>query len=152
MIKATRREGCKFFRCLLLGLALAALAVDIAAAGRAALVPDINVAVGRAREVMRTAADKHEFFAYSSAGGLTIAPVSPADPIDAASARRLSMEVEMKTGHQKAKKKDTQLNSPAGAEPAIMFPRKSDEDSQMREPKPAKEYRRPTPPKSEESR
>ena len=62
------------------------------------------------------------------------------------------MEVEMKTGHQKANKKDTQLNSPAGAHPAVMFPKKSDEDSQMREPKPAKVHRRPTPPKSEESR
>ena len=137
-----------FSRCLA-GLALAAVAVDGAAAGPAALVPEIN----GARAVMRpAAADGHQFFVYSSLGGPTIAPVPPADLIHAASARKLLMEVEMKTGHQKADKKDTQLNSPAGATPAVMFPKKSDEDSQVREPKPVKVPRNPTPPKSGESR
>jgi hypothetical protein len=166
--KAITREGCKnaFSRCLV-GLALAAVAVDSAAAGRAALVIgnatppeasglsntrhgsaqnipfatklykhimepglDMNVALGRARPVvMRMAADGHQFFA------------------SAASAQRLSMEVEMKTGTQKAKK-NPKLDSPVGAHPAVMFPKKSDEDLHTREPKPAKVYRRPTPPKS----
>ena len=93
---------------------------------------DGNVALGRARDVVRRmAADGREFFA------------------DAASLQRLSMEVEMKTGHQKSKK-DPQLDSPVGAHPAVMFPKKSDEDLQMKKPKPAKVYRPPTPPKSEE--
>ena len=114
-----------------------------------ALVPEMN----GARAVMRpAAADGHQFFVYSSLGGPTIAPVPPADLIHAASARKLSMEDEMKTGHQKADKRNTQLNSPAGATPAVMFPKKSDEDSQVREPKPVKVPRSPTPPKSGESR
>jgi hypothetical protein len=152
-------------RCLV-GLALVALAADSAAAGRAALVgsaadqdgrrcrtlarcmaPDPNVALDRRRdEVMRMAADRHEVFVYSSPSGLTVALV-PADPTDAASARRLSMEVEMKTGHRKYNKKDTQLDSPAGARPAVMYPKKDDEDVQNVEPKPAKVHRPPTPPK-----
>ena len=34
----------------------------------------------------------------------------------------------MKTGNQKADKRNTQLNSPAGATPAVMFPKESDEE------------------------
>ena len=58
MTKGIRREGCKnaFSRCLV-GLALAAVAVDSAAAGRAALVPDIDDRGLAARAtVMRPAA------------------------------------------------------------------------------------------------
>ena len=121
--KTMRREGCK--NAFLIGLALAAGAVNSAAAERAALVIgnavhraasglsntgsishdrsaqktpfattdmerglDRNVALGRARDVvMRMAADRREFFA------------------DVASLQRLSMEVEMKTGHQKSTKR-----------------------------------------------
>jgi hypothetical protein len=149
LTKVIRREGCKnaFSRCLA-GLALAVISMDGAGAGRVALFPEIN----GARAVMRPAADGHQFFVYSSSGGPTIAPVRPADLIHAALARKLSMEVEMKTGHQKADKKDTQLNSPAGATPAVMFPKKSDEDSPVGEPKPAKAPRASTTPKRRESR
>jgi hypothetical protein len=174
MTKVITREGCKNASLIVLvGLALATVAVGSAAAARAALAIgnpahrealslsntgsishdgpaqkgpftrklykstmepslDMNVALGSAREagaVMRMAADSHEFFA------------------DAGSARRLTMEDEMKTGYKKSKK-DPQLDSPVGAHPAVMFPKQSDEDSQMREPKPAKAYRPPTPPKS----
>jgi hypothetical protein len=171
--KGVKIEGCK--NAFLIGLALAAGAVNSAAAERAAAVVigdavdraasglsnigasnsgsispdgsaqktpfaatdmepglDRNVALGRARDVVRRmAADGRELFA------------------DAASVQRLSMEVEMKTGHQKSNK-NPQLDSPVGAHPAVMFPKKSDEDLQMKTPKPAKVYRPPTPPKSEE--
>jgi len=91
---------------------------------------EINVALDPERDVgVRIAADRHNFFA------------------DAGSAQRLTMEVEMKTGSQKAKK-DAQFDSRVGARPAVMFPKKSDEDPQTRKPKPAKVYRRPTSPKS----
>jgi len=171
MTKVITREGCKNASLIVLvGLVLATVAVGSAAAARAALAIgnpahrgalglsntgsisddgpaqkgpftrklykstmepsfDMNVALGRARHVvMRIAADGHQFFA------------------DAGSAQRLSMEVEMKTGTQKAKK-NPQLDSRVGAHPAVMFPKQSDDDSQMREPKPAKVYRPPTPPK-----
>jgi hypothetical protein len=63
------------------------------------------------------------------------------------------MEVEMKTGHKKFNKKDAQPDSPAKAHPAIMYPKKSDEDLQNVEPKPAKSTHRhptrPKPPKAE---
>ena len=129
LTKMIRREGCKnaFSRCLV-GLAFTVVSVEGAAAGPTARVADIDIALGRGRAVMRTAADRHEFFVYISPGGPTIAPIPSADLIHAASARKLSMEVEMKTGHQKADKKNKQLNSPAGATPSVMFPKKSDDE------------------------
>jgi hypothetical protein len=168
MTKVSSREGKTSFCRYIVGLALVAVAVDSVAAsvcntahGQSSGTNDgsiprddyvqksvlgISVALVRVHnEVMKMCADRDEFFVYSSPSGLTIASCPHGDPTDAGSARNLAMEVEMKAGHQKAKK-GIQPDSPAGAHPAIMFPKKSDEDLQNKESKPVKVHRDPSRP------